>query len=239
MGRSLSKPILGLAIAAALLTGCASAAPAATAADTPAPAATAGLPPAEASPTAGSSPETAASSPVTFHILADESEARFQIDEVLRGSPNTVVGVTNQVSGEITIQPAAPGQSTLGPIQIEAASLATDNNFRNGAIDNFILQTGSFPLITFAGTAIDGLPETVAPGDSLSFTVGGDLTIRDVSRPVTFDVTLTVESPTRLTGLARATILRSDFGLSIPSVPQVAEVSDEVILEFEFAAQAS
>jgi polyisoprenoid-binding protein YceI len=76
-------------------------------------------------------------------------------------------------------------------------------------------------------------------GQPLTFTVTGDLTIHDVSRPVTFSVTLTPESDARLTGLASATILRSDFGLTIPSVPSVADVSQEVKLELEFVAVRS
>lgn len=234
MERSMLRyPFIGL-VAAALLTGCATQTPTPTITAV----ATTTLPPAEAGPTDAASPEAVAAPAVVFRILADESEARFLIDEILRGSPNTVVGVTSQVSGEILIQPTAPGQSTLGPIQIDAATLVTDSRFRNGAINNFVLQTGAFPLITFTPTSFDGLPQAVAAGDSLSFTVSGDLTIRDVTLPVTFDVTVSVESPTRLTGLARATILRSDFGLTIPSVPQVAEVSDDITLEFQFAAAA-
>jgi len=221
--------------AAALLTACAGQ----TSTPIAASPATSTLAPAEPDPTDVPTSPAAAQPEVVFHILAEESEARFFIDEILRGSPNTVVGVTNAVSGEIRIQTASPTQSTLGPIEIEAATLSTDNGFRNGAINNFILQTGEFPTITFAPTSIGGLPAAVSPGDSLSFTVSGDLTVRDVTVPVTFNIDLAAESPTRLTGLARATILRSDFELTIPSVPSVADVSDEVILEFEFVAQAS
>ncbi len=219
-----------LLFTAALLAGCAGSA--AT------PTTTAPLPAEPAVATSAASPQPMVE-PTVFRILAQESQARFQIDEILGGSPNTVVGVTDQVSGEIRIQPSAPAQSELGPIQIDAGSLSTDNSFRNGAIDSFILQTAAFPFIIFTSTTIDGLPTSVSPGDNLSFTVRGDLTIRDVTLPVTFDVTVAVASPTRLTGLARATITRSDFGLTIPSVPQVADVSDAIVLEFAFAAQAS
>ena len=69
-----------------------------------------------------------------------------------------------------------------------------------------------------------------------TFRLTGDLTIRDTTRSVTFEVTLTVQSADRLSGSATATIERSEFGLSIPSVPQVAEVSNEVILEVDFIA---
>jgi polyisoprenoid-binding protein YceI len=220
-------------LAAALVAGCG--------AQTPAPDPTASsapsLPP--TAQTVPATPDSAAADVVSFRIVSEESEARFLIDEILRGSPNTVVGATSGVSGEILIHPATPGASSLGPITIEAASLTTDSSFRNGAINRFILQTSDFPVITFTARSIDGLPQAVAAGDRPTFSVTGDLTIRDVTLPVTFQVEAHVESDTRLIGVARATVLRTDFGLTIPSVPSVADVSDEVILELEFVAQAS
>ena len=42
----------------------------------------------------------------------------------------------------------------------------------------------------------------------------------------------------RVEGLATATLFRSDFDLTIPSIPRVAGVDEEVILEIEFVAVA-
>jgi polyisoprenoid-binding protein YceI len=167
------------------------------------------------------------------------TQARFLIDEILRGSPNTVTGATSQVAGEIQIDLGSPVKAVVSPIQVEVGSLATDSNLRDRAIRNFILQTSQFPQVVFTPTSVEGLPEAAVVGQPLTFTVTGDLTIRDVSRPVTFSVTLTPESDAWLTGLASATILRSDFGLTIPSVPSVADVSQEVKLELEFVAVRS
>ena len=44
----------------------------------------------------------------TFVIVAEESEARFIIDEELFGQPQTVVGITNALSGDLTVDPANP-----------------------------------------------------------------------------------------------------------------------------------
>ena len=70
------------------------------------------------------------------------------------------------------------------------------------------------------------------------FNVTGDLTVRDITQEITFQVTVTPVSETRLEGVAKATVLRSDYELNIPSVPNVANVSDEVRLEIEFVALA-
>lgn len=173
---------------------------------------------------------------VTFAIVSAESQARFTLDEELRSVPTTVIGATDQVAGQIGIDFANPANSQLGVIQVNARTLETDNNFRNRAIQNEILQTGSFEFITFTPTGISGLPATIAVGDTVTFQVTGDLTIRDITKSVTFEVTVTVAAADRLEGLASVTVLRSDYGLQIPSVPSVANVTDEVLLELEFVA---
>jgi len=181
------------------------------------------------------SDENEASGQRTYTILQAESEVRFSIDEILRGSPFTAVGKTNQVAGEIFVDfDQASAQS--GVIQVNARTLTTDSAFRDRAIENQILQTGEYEYISFAPTAITGLPTTGQAGEPIPFQITGDLTIRDVSHPVTFDVEVTFISIERMEGYAQATVLRSDYGLVIPSVPSVADVSDEVFLEIEFVA---
>ena len=70
------------------------------------------------------------------------------------------------------------------------------------------------------------------------FTLSGDLEIRDVVQSVTFEMVVTAVSETELSGFGEAIVLRSDYDLQIPSVPGVANVSDEVRLEIDFVAEA-
>jgi hypothetical protein len=51
-------------------------------------------------------------------------------------------------------------------------------------------------------------------------------------------LSVTANSERELVGLGQTTILRSDYNLSIPSVPSVANVAEEVPLEIEFMAVA-
>ncbi len=90
--------------------------------------------------------------------------------------------------------------------------------------------------MTFTPTQIVGLPANGSVGQSYSFQIIGDLTVRDVTKPVTFDVTATPISETRLEGTAQTTIRYADFGLTIPQVRQVASVSEQVRLEIDFVA---
>lgn len=188
-----------------------------------------------------SAPEVeAAASAVTFSIVPAESEVRFLLDEDLRGARITVVGSTTEVAGQIAVDFAAPANSEVGVIRINARTLATDNEFRNRAIRTVILQADSadYEFMQFTPTAVTGLPETVTIGEAFTFQITGDLQIRAITQAVTFDVTVTPESETRLVGAANAVITREAYGLTIPSAPGVANVEEEVEIELDFVATA-
>lgn len=177
----------------------------------------------------------------TFTLTQDGTQARFSLYELLMGQDKTVVGVTSLVDGSLTVDPTNPGSTVISPIRIDASDFKTDSDRRNGAIQRFVLQSNqaAYQYITFTPTAIEGLPATVNVGDSFSFTVQGDLTIRDVTYPETFELTVTVNSENELVGLGKTTIMRSNYNLTIPSVPSVANVGEEVELEIEFTAVAT
>ncbi|MBN1991071.1 MAG: YceI family protein [Anaerolineae bacterium] len=176
--------------------------------------------------------------PIIFEIVPAESEARFYIDEVLRGDPITVMGVTNQVAGQFALAPANLAATQMGAIQVNARTLATDNQFRNRAIKNRILLTDDYEFITFRPTELNGLPASGAVGETYTFQVTGELSITDVTRPTTFEVTATAVSESRIQATATTDFLYTDFDLFIPDVPAVDTVDDQVRLEIEFVAEA-
>jgi polyisoprenoid-binding protein YceI len=171
-----------------------------------------------------------------FQIVQAESKASFTLDELLNGQPKTVIGTTNQVAGELALSPSDLSGAKIGVITVNARTFATDSDRRNRAIKNFILNTDTYELITFTPTTITGLSGSGAPGTPYTFQIAGNLTIRDKTVPVVFQATVKAESPTRLSGTATTTVNRGDFGLQIPSVPIVANVSEQVKLEISFVA---
>ena len=64
------------------------------------------------------------------------------------------------------------------------------------------------------------------------------VTVTDITNQVTFDVTVTPVSESRIGGLAKTDFLYTDCGLAIPDSPSVDTVEGEVRLEFEFVAEA-
>jgi polyisoprenoid-binding protein YceI len=175
---------------------------------------------------------------VVYQIVQAESQAIFAIFEELRGSPFTAVGVTDQVAGEILID-FDNAAAQLGVIQVNARTLKTDSSLRDRAISNQILNTSRYEFITFEPTAISGLPSSISPGETITFQITGNLTIREITQEVTFEMQVTLVDRNRLEGQGQATVLRSDYNLIIPSVPSVANVADNVLLEIKFTATAA
>ncbi|MBZ0184511.1 MAG: YceI family protein, partial [Melioribacteraceae bacterium] len=174
-----------------------------------------------------------------FRINQDESEARFLIEEVLMGNPTTVVGATRQVAGDIIIDYANPSASTVGQIGVNVRTLKTDNDFRDQSIRGQILESTKteYEFVTFEPTEVIGLSaEPIEVGSTVEFQVRGNLKIREVTREVIFDLTVTAVSETQIEGLARATVRYADFDISIKAPPSVSNIGEEVTLELDFVA---
>ncbi|MBM2812188.1 MAG: YceI family protein [Chloroflexi bacterium] len=174
-----------------------------------------------------------------FVIQSGTSTASFSVDEILAGSPNTVVGTTSQVAGQLALDPMQPDAAQLGTILVNARGLVTDDNQRNRMIQNFILSTGNFEYVSFTPTVVNGLPTSLSLGVEYPLQITGQLTIRDVTSDVTFDARVTPVSTTEVRGLARVSISSQAWGISIPRVPLVASVSDDVRLDLNFVAIAA
>lgn len=179
-------------------------------------------------------PDAETTAPATFELT--DAAATFTLTEELRGQPATVVGTSDIVVGQIELDRADLSETRIGTILVNARAFATDSSLRNRAVRGPILDTDAFEFIEFAPTSIEGLSGPARVGEELSFTVIGDLTVRDVTNEVAFDVTATLIDESTLEGTATTVVSREAFGLTIPSVPTVANVSDEVTLELSFTA---
>lgn len=223
-------------------------APAAAKAAAPTAAAKAAAPTtAPAAPTAAAkaaAPTTAAAAAAAaarvYKIVADGTEARFLVREQLanRNLPSDAVGRTKNVSGAIAIDPATgkvdPSQSKF---TVNIASLATDVSLRDGFIKRSVLTTDQFPDATFAVKEVKGLATPLPTSGDVQFQVVGDLTVRDVTKPITWDVTGKVDGNT-VTGQATTAFKFGDFNLTQPRVPTVLSIEDNIRLEIDFKLTA-
>ena len=181
---------------------------------------------------------TTASGQQLYRVTPEESEVRYIIDEIKRGQPTTVVGTTNQIAGDILIDSNNPSASKVGTLRINVRTLRTDEERRDRATRSRILQSAQaeYEFVEFSPTDIGGLPAAIELGVPIALEINGQLTVRDITHPVSFKTTVTLVSAQRLEGHAVTTIRRSDYDLVIPSVPFIADVSDDVRLEIDFVA---
>lgn len=175
---------------------------------------------------------TPASGQTLYTIVSASSTATFTLDEQLRGEPKTVVGTsTGMVAGEIGYDKTHPASSTIGTIKLNARTFVTDDNSRNNMIRRAILKTedDANEFITFTPSM------TVATGDN-AFDVTGDLTIAGITKTTVFHVTTTEQADGSLIIHGVTTVKRADFNLSIPNIPFIANVTDDVKLDLNLVA---
>lgn len=171
-------------------------------------------------------------------IDQSQSTAEFQINEELRGEPKLVIGTTSQIAGEALIkQSEGVTTITIGEVKVNARTLKTDSEQRNGALARAILKSEDpeNEFITFKPTTTISEPMRYT-GSNFEFSITGDLTIRGVTKSVTFTGTGKVVDSV-FSGTAQSVVTYADFGISIPNVPFVANVDKTTTLVVKFVAK--
>ncbi len=194
---------------------------------------------ASAAPTTAATAASGGDTVLTYAIVPEESQVSYAVGEVFinrNNQYNLAIGITQEISGSITLDRSAPRNSTVGPISIDISAFTSDSERRDNAIRGNWLESARFPIATFTPTQIEGLPETYTDGEELTLQITGDLLIRDVTKPVTFEVTGKIENET-MSGTATTTIKMSDFGVEPPNILNVLRSEDDVKIEFKFVAR--
>ncbi len=174
-----------------------------------------------------------------FTIVPDESEVKYEVGEVFldqNNAFNLAVGISSGGNGEILVDRSNPTNSVIGPISVDVSQFTSDNQRRDNAIRERFLESAKYPIVEFTPQEIQDLPESYQEGAQISFQVSGDLTVREVTKPVTFEVSMTGEGD-QITGEATTTILMSDFGFGPISILGVLNTEDEVKVTFTFVAR--
>lgn len=135
---------------------------------------------------------------------------------------STVHGFFADFSGEATIGLDAATSSV--ELTARTASINTGNTWRDGhLVGPDFFDSERFPEMTFRSTSI------VEAGDG--YVVGGDLTVKDVTKPVSFQLTFNgtnvfpVDESTHAGFLATTGIRRSEFDMGY-GIPVAADELD-------------
>jgi polyisoprenoid-binding protein YceI len=179
---------------------------------------------------------------IRFTVADSGNLARYRVRERLMGKEldNDAVGETPQVAGAIVVDSTGKLVAGQSRVIVQTAQFRTDSDRRDNYVRRRLLVTDSFPTVELVPTAVRG---TLAPllatnGSSgpVKFELVGDLTVRGVTKPTTWQVTAT-RTGTRLTGTATTSFTFAEFGMAKPRVPVVLSVADTIRLEYDFALQ--
>jgi polyisoprenoid-binding protein YceI len=190
-------------------------------------------------PTQASAPTLGLGTAQVYRIDATQSKAYYEIDEVFLDENNrlfTAVGTTTAIAGDVLLDKANPNASKVGEIVIDISQMQSDNSRRDNAIRRQWLESARYPLVTFKNSSVEGLPASFSEGVEFSFRIKGDMTIRTVTKPVTWEVKAKLEGNV-LRGLATMKLKLSDFQIPNPSLVTI-RVSDNLTLKLDFVAKA-
>lgn len=165
-----------------------------------------------------------------FRVDPAQTTVEYAVQEVLLGNNQTTRGRTNAVEGDFDLY-MQNGKAfiALSNLQVDLRTLSTDNALRDQAIRKRWLESDKYPKAIFVANQVQELPADAVQNQAYTFKVSGDMTIRNVTRPVTFDVTVTL-SDNAMMGEGKTVIYMKDFGFDPPSIVGKTIVSDPVTI---------
>ena len=166
---------------------------------------------------------------ITFQI-GEGSEATFTVTEQLASLPlpNDAVVRTNALSGHVSLD----GQESV--IEIDLLQLSSDSSYR----DRYIRERmfANHPTGTFTVQGLDELPDGFTDGDMVSAQVDGNLTVRGITTPLTFEVEARDDGDVVFI-IGRTTFSWDQLQIPKPTANSVVSLEDEVGVEVLLAAR--
>lgn len=177
--------------------------------------------------TAPASTAVATGAATSQWVATDSSQVGYRVQEVLFGVDTTAVGRTNQVDGTLTVDGT---QVTGVDFTVDVASIKSDESRRDSQFRGRVMSADEFPTATFTLTQPIELGVTPTDGAEVTAQATGDLTLRGVTKSVTFDVT--AKQDNGLIGVQGSIpVVFNDYGIANPSNGGVT-TEDHGLVEF-------
>ena len=196
---------------------------------------------ADVAPTAApAEPAAVPAEPAAVRVVeidSAQSSAAYAVEEIFFSDNRlfTAVGVTNAVEGAFEVTSNGKPSGKVTRIRVDLRTLTSDSPRRDRAIRRQWLESDTYPYADFVSTDALNLPERYVDGEQVTFTLVGDMTVRDVTKPVEWTVVGTLQGNT-VTGEAKTVIKMSDFGFAAPDIGGVLKAEDEAALTVTFVA---
>jgi len=171
---------------------------------------------------------------VKLVMVPAKNEARYRVREQLAGVnlPNDAVGVTKDVTGTIVGRPDGTIDSAQSKFRVNLSTLKSDEDRRDNFLRRTTLETDRYPFAEFVPIEAPGLPLKLPADGKVEFKLVGDLTIRNVTKRVTWDAKGTVTGD-EASGTATTRFTFAFFNLTQPRVPLVLSIEDDIRLELD------
>jgi polyisoprenoid-binding protein YceI len=173
----------------------------------------------------------------SFRIDPQRSQAAYHIREKFTRLPIQIgaTAISSLLEGDIEIDLDDPALLRSMRVQVDLRQLKSDKPSRDEKLFDDWLEINRFPHASFTATHLEGFPSGYIGQGEVSFRLLGELTIRDVTRQVAFDVDALLLGTT-LTGVASTYLKMSDFGISPPNLLDFVVVEDDVELTVNIVA---
>lgn len=156
-----------------------------------------------------------------------ESEFGYRVEEVLFGVNTTAAGRSNRITGSMTIEGTTVTEASF---TVDVGSITSDESRRDNQFRNRIMEVYRYPEATFTLTAPIEFGAVPGPGEQITASASGDLTLHGVTRPVTFDVTAEAGDD-RIGVLGNIPVRFADYDIANPSMSGIT-TEDNGLLEF-------
>jgi polyisoprenoid-binding protein YceI len=182
-------------------------------------------------------------------IVPGQSRASYHADEEFFAGALSLIGIeagkvravgsTQEIEGQLVLDPGRPVETLReATFRVRLDTLTSDRAQRDEFLREIRGDGPSFyayPLAVFEAASAEG--SATERGD-LDVRLSGDLTIREVTKPVIFDVKARLEGDT-LSGVGTTRLLLSDFGIPPIEFLNVLSVADEIGVEVGFTARSA
>lgn len=181
------------------------------------------------------------------NFISDDKDARNQAMFESNAPLEDIVGVSNKLMSNITINLKDITNSPAGNVKVELGTLKTGIDLRDTHLRSANwLDTEKYPFAEFVLTGISGASsKELTDGNEVKATATGKLSIHGVTKDITAPIALTYykendQTKSRTEGnllkvTADFTIKLSDYGISIPSMV-VGKVDETIKVSANFVA---
>ena len=114
-----------------------------------------------------------------------QSQVGYRVKEVIFAQAAEGVGRTSDVAGSLVIDGTTVEEASF---EVNLRTLKSDESQRDDQVQGRILDTANFPSATFELTDPIELETEPAAGQVITKRATGDMTIRDTTKSVTFDL---------------------------------------------------